>query len=378
MWRIAATLILVATIVIVNGSTAANGQAPCGFVGGFSRLRDLVGAQKVGECLEDEHFNIENQNAEQRTSGGLMVWRKVDNFTAFTDGGTSWINGPNGLQSRPNSERFSWESDPVTAPRSASTSPPPAAPPAPITSPAAIASPVPVAQAAPPTATVPPTATIAPTASRTPTKTPNPVEIKIKEKPDEAETGNEAKFEVETSGKKGICTLLITYNNTDQASMGNADIEDGKCEWKFLIPTGTKLGKAKMQINVSGENGTATEEDEFTVKKGDTQHSGDISIGLEVREIPDEITTGDSVKLEIETDVGSKGSCDASIVWPKSQGSGTGESKKPDGSGKCSWTIVVPPSTQLTKGGESTITINVRGKKDAVRSVTKNYELKIK
>jgi len=56
---------------------------------------------------------LENGNAEQRTSGGLLVWRKVDNFTAFTDGGTSWINGPNGWQSRPNSERFSWEKDPV-------------------------------------------------------------------------------------------------------------------------------------------------------------------------------------------------------------------------------------------------------------------------
>lgn len=88
-------------------------QEPCKFVLGFAALRDLVGAQKVGACLEDEHFNLENGNAEQRTSGGLLVWRKVDNFTAFTDGGTSWINGPNGLQTRPNSERFSWEKDPV-------------------------------------------------------------------------------------------------------------------------------------------------------------------------------------------------------------------------------------------------------------------------
>ena len=44
-----------------------------------------------------------------------MVWRKIDNFTAFTDGGTSWVNGPNGLQSRLNSARFSWEKDPGTA-----------------------------------------------------------------------------------------------------------------------------------------------------------------------------------------------------------------------------------------------------------------------
>lgn len=34
---------------------------------------------------------FENGNAEQRTSGGLLVWRKVDDFTAFTDGGTDVV-----------------------------------------------------------------------------------------------------------------------------------------------------------------------------------------------------------------------------------------------------------------------------------------------
>src|SRR6187431_2873486 len=97
---------------LVWPSTPTEAQS-CRFVLGFENLRNLVGATKVGECLENEHFNDENGNAEQRTSGGLLVWRKIDNFTAFTDGGTSWVNGPNGLQSRPNSERFSWEKDPA-------------------------------------------------------------------------------------------------------------------------------------------------------------------------------------------------------------------------------------------------------------------------
>lgn len=45
-----------------------------------------------------------------------MVWRKADNWTAFTDGHRTWINGPNGLQQRLNIERFAWEPDyvPVT------------------------------------------------------------------------------------------------------------------------------------------------------------------------------------------------------------------------------------------------------------------------
>lgn len=110
---VASFLLLALVAAALPWSTSAQGS--CRFVLGFATLRDLVGAEKVGACLEDQQTNQENGNAEQRTTGGLMVWRKADNFTAFTDGGTTWINGPNGLQSRPNSERFSWESDPATA-----------------------------------------------------------------------------------------------------------------------------------------------------------------------------------------------------------------------------------------------------------------------
>src|SRR5204863_3884925 len=55
-----------------------------------------------------------NGDALQSTAGGMLVWRKVDNWTAFTDGATTWINGPFGVQSRPNDQRFDWES-PLTA-----------------------------------------------------------------------------------------------------------------------------------------------------------------------------------------------------------------------------------------------------------------------
>jgi hypothetical protein len=111
--KLAVSLFLVVAVQLTAWSPSVHAQSPCRFVLGFATLRDLVGAQKVGSCLDDEHFNLENGNAEQRTTGGLLVWRKIDNFTAFTDGGTSWINGPNGLQSRPNNERFAWEKDPV-------------------------------------------------------------------------------------------------------------------------------------------------------------------------------------------------------------------------------------------------------------------------
>src|SRR3954469_15700874 len=142
MRHIVATLIVVGLLVVASGSIDVYGQDGCTFVGGFARLRELVGADKIGNCLEDEHFNVENGNAEQRTAGGLFVWRKADNFTAFTDGGTTWVNGPNGLQSRPNNERFSWEKDPVTT---ANSSAPPAPTPTPsIAASPAVASPGPV------------------------------------------------------------------------------------------------------------------------------------------------------------------------------------------------------------------------------------------
>ena len=94
-------------ILLLPASLAA---ADCQFVLGFKTLRDLIGHEKVGECLENEHHGP-NGDALQRTTGGLLVWRKTDNWTAFTDGYRTWINGPNGLVQRLNTERFPWEHD---------------------------------------------------------------------------------------------------------------------------------------------------------------------------------------------------------------------------------------------------------------------------
>ena len=159
MKRLPGILVLSAIVALAIAWLPASAQQPsCRFVLGFATLRDLEGVQKIGACLEDEHFNLENGNAEQRTTGGLLVWRKIDNFTAFTDGGTTWVNGPNGLQSRPNGERFSWEKDPVqpartqpAAPAAASAAPtlPPALP-TPTPAPIATARPNPTPTPAPP------------------------------------------------------------------------------------------------------------------------------------------------------------------------------------------------------------------------------------
>ena len=88
--------------------------AECQFVLGFKTIRDLIGHETVGECLESEHHN-EIGDSVQQTTGGLMVWRKADNWTAFTDGYRTWVNGPNGLEQRLNIERFLWEAENMIA-----------------------------------------------------------------------------------------------------------------------------------------------------------------------------------------------------------------------------------------------------------------------
>jgi sortase (surface protein transpeptidase) len=91
-----------------SGVSVANN---CRFVLGFQALHDLIPVV-VGDCRDGEAHNPVNGDALQQTSGGLLVWRKADNWTAFTDGFHTWVNGPNGVQERLNTQRFSWEANP--------------------------------------------------------------------------------------------------------------------------------------------------------------------------------------------------------------------------------------------------------------------------
>ena len=97
-------------LLLVAFSATSVHATDCQFVLGFETLRDLIGHDVVGECLENEHYEA-NGDGLQQTTGGLLVWRKADNWTAFTDGYRTWINGPNGLEQRLNTERFEWETD---------------------------------------------------------------------------------------------------------------------------------------------------------------------------------------------------------------------------------------------------------------------------
>ncbi len=80
----------------------------CTFQLGFKALHDLI-PDVVGDCLDDEQHNPATGITQQSTTNGQLTWRKADNWTGFTDGRRTWVNGPEGLQQRLNSEQFPWE-----------------------------------------------------------------------------------------------------------------------------------------------------------------------------------------------------------------------------------------------------------------------------
>ena len=111
-----ATAICFLALALLLSTANAGAQAQPEFKLGFKALATLIPGV-AGTPVEDEHYGA-NGDSLQQTSTGLMVWRKSDNWTAFTDGSITWINGPLGLQSRLNSDRFDWEKSATPSPPS--------------------------------------------------------------------------------------------------------------------------------------------------------------------------------------------------------------------------------------------------------------------
>ena len=109
-------LIMTLALAMITPAIPVAQAASCQFVLGFANLERTI-PQEVGSCLDNEHFNPTSGDTVQHTTGptgagGLLAWRKADNWTAFTDGAHTWINGPAGLEYRLNGERFAWEANP--------------------------------------------------------------------------------------------------------------------------------------------------------------------------------------------------------------------------------------------------------------------------
>ena len=103
-------VVLAAVIALLPAAARAQDAPSCQFVLGFAAMQAML-PDIVGHCVDDEQHNPASGDALQHTTGGLLVWRKADNWTAFTDGYRTWIDGPHGLAQRLNSERFPWEAD---------------------------------------------------------------------------------------------------------------------------------------------------------------------------------------------------------------------------------------------------------------------------
>ncbi len=115
MRRIALSLSVMFGLFLTSHSPVfAQDATPCQFILGFATLEAMIPTQ-VGQCLNDQTF-AGNGDATQNTTGGVLVWRKADNWTAFTDGYHTWINGPYGLAERLNTQRYSWEANPNNLP----------------------------------------------------------------------------------------------------------------------------------------------------------------------------------------------------------------------------------------------------------------------
>jgi len=115
LWPPLVAIVIVVASLLPGTAGAALGsqQGGCQFVLGFKALHDLI-PNIVGNCVTDEQ-HAANGDGLQQTANGLLVWRKADNFTAFTDGFRTWVNGPFGLQERLNSQRFDWEKNATVA-----------------------------------------------------------------------------------------------------------------------------------------------------------------------------------------------------------------------------------------------------------------------
>lgn len=73
-------------------------QAPvCQVNQDFASIVSSVGASTVGDCVGDEVAGGGTGDRFQSTTRGLLIFSGAGNWTASTDGQTTWISNTNGL-----------------------------------------------------------------------------------------------------------------------------------------------------------------------------------------------------------------------------------------------------------------------------------------
>ena len=91
-----------------SGATPPPTSGPCQYILGFKALHDqIVGHRRP---LRNQRILERDRRLESDHPGRPDGLRKADNWTAFTNGSMTWLNGPCGVQMRPHAGPFfSWE-----------------------------------------------------------------------------------------------------------------------------------------------------------------------------------------------------------------------------------------------------------------------------
>lgn len=110
MRRSVAAILLAGLMVLAGFSPWPAGAqiGTCQLAPVFVMLRDLIGRDRVGECVSAV-TRSDTGELRQPTTAGIMLFRPSDLVTQFSDGQTTWLYGPRGLESRPSASRLPWE-----------------------------------------------------------------------------------------------------------------------------------------------------------------------------------------------------------------------------------------------------------------------------
>ncbi|TAK35406.1 MAG: hypothetical protein EPO21_06030 [Chloroflexota bacterium] len=89
------SMVAIALTLLLAGTASAEPEPQFKF--GFKFLADQI-PDVVGMPLENEFFDPIDGISHQETSTGMLIWRKADNWLAFTDGVRTWIHSASGIQ----------------------------------------------------------------------------------------------------------------------------------------------------------------------------------------------------------------------------------------------------------------------------------------
>ncbi len=95
-------------IALAAGSAPREGGAACALLPETAGLVADLEPRVIGRCAAAPTTSP-NGDVTQTTTNGLVVIRRSDGRTAFTDGYRTWVDGSDGVQRRLNGERFDWE-----------------------------------------------------------------------------------------------------------------------------------------------------------------------------------------------------------------------------------------------------------------------------